>query len=412
MTLSSICLIRCLCLALLVPLVSCDVRTELKEMHNSTQNMEKNTEKMVEITDRMSKTTEKMADDVAAMKQETKEVKTSVQEMGGKMEKVNGNVGQLNGKFDTLQGNVGTLTGEINRVGTGIDETYDGLRQGDSSTIRRNSFVGVLNARTMERKLSEAAQYFAGFEFYFWRGLGIDSVKDRREVLLSTATDQFFKDIYEFYNYNPKGFSLADPLMGNSFNKEASFNAMAAALHRDNPKQAENIKLMADKGVVVENLNFLKLIEQGLTAKINVEDGKITLDQVPVYLKSVIMNQEISVKLLQSRWNFLVTAALDKSFHFNQNGSFRYMRSILNLATKWELDFSKLNTGEIADQIFDLEQATQTRDFLNSIGIATKPDPIMQLFIKRMTVKNPDKVSAESKDKVQYVLKMIDSFKQ
>lgn len=374
--------------------------------------MEKNTEKMVDITDRMSKTTDKMASDVSSMKDETKDVRTSVQSMGGELEKVNGNVSNLNGKFDSLQGQIATVSGEINNLGTAIDETYDGLRQGDSSSIRRNAFLGVFQAKSLEKKLSEAAQYFSAFEFYFWRGLGIDGNKNRREQLLDLAAEQFYKDIYEFYNYNPKTFSLADPYLGEVWNREASFNAMAAALHRENPKQAENIKLMASKGVTVENLTMYKIIKQGLLAKINVEDGKLKLAQVPAYLKAVIMNHDLSIKLLQSRWNFLVTAALDKSFHFNQGGAFRYVRSLWNLTTKWKLDFSKINAGQIADQVFYLENAVKTREFLKSIGVKTDTDPLLALFIKRMEPVNEDKVTAEARENVQHLLKMIDSFKQ
>lgn len=397
--------------ALTGSILSCDMRTELKEMHDSTQKMEKSTEKMVEITDRMAKTTETMGSDVSEMKKETKDVRTSVQDMGGKMESVNDNFGNLNGKFDNLQGHVESLNGKIGKLGEGIDETYDGLRQGDSSNLRRIAFEGMLKAKAHEKKLLEAAQYVAGFEFYFWRDMGIDTNKNRREDLVFQATEQFFKDVYELYNYSPKVFAMADPDMGEAFNKEASFNAMAAALHRDNPKQKENIKLMSEKGITIEELSFLKIIQQGLIAKINVDDGKLKRDQVPAHLKEVMNNPEISIKLLQARWNFLAVAALDKSFHFKQNGAFKYFRSAWNLAKKWELDFSKLGVSQIADQLFYLEQAKETRDFLNSIGVKTKPDPLLAAFISRMKPVNLVKTSPEGTGKISKVLTLIDSFK-
>ncbi|MBL7556351.1 MAG: hypothetical protein JNM24_11070 [Bdellovibrionaceae bacterium] len=393
-------------MAMAMSLSACDVRNELKDMHKSTGNMEKNTEKMVEITDRMEKMTQKMSGDVEGMKQETKDVNDSVVSMGKKMDEVNSSVSEFNGKIDKLHGVADSLE---KRVGTGIEETYDGLRQGDSSQLRRVAFQGLLNARAHEKKLLEAAQYLAGFEFYFWRGFGMDADLARREELVAGAAQQFYKDIYEIYNYKASVFPMADPDLGEGFNREASFNAIAAALHMDNPKQKENIRLMANKGIKVEDLSFLKIIKAGLMAKINVEDRKLKLEDVPAQYKEVMINEEISIKLLQARWNFLAVAALDKSFHFKQNGAFKYVRSAWNLATTWKLDFSKLNTSQIADQHFYLKEAQSARAFLNSIGVETKPDMLLVAFINRMRPTNIDKLSAENRVKVEECLQILES---
>lgn len=409
MIISSTRMLRLVSLSAVLVLSACDVRTELKDMHKSTQNMEKNTEKMVDITERMEKLTGKMSEDVGAMKTETGEVNDNVVNMGKKMDDVNDNVSQFNGKIDNVFGVTDSLE---KRVGTGIEETYDGLRQGDSSNLRRLAFQGLISAHAHEKKLLEAAQYLAGYEFYFWRGFGIDNQTQRREDLVAGATQQFFKDIYELYNYSPSVFPLADPDLGESFNREASFNAIAAALHMDNPKQKENIRLMAAKGVQVEELTFLKLIKQGLIAKINVESKKTKFEQVPLHLKEVMINEEVAIKLLQARWNFLAVAAMDKSIHFKQNGMFKYFRSAWKLATTWQLDFSKLNTSQIADMHFYLKEAYSAREFLNSIDVETKPDMLMVAFIKRMRPANVDKLSGDNQYKVAEMLRILASFQK
>ncbi|MBL7543025.1 MAG: hypothetical protein JNL11_04375 [Bdellovibrionaceae bacterium] len=400
---------RTLLMGFVVTIVACDMRNELKDMHKSTGNMEKNTEKMVEITDRMEKNTQKMGDDVEAMKKETKDVNESIQGMQDKMNQVNDNINTFNKKVDGMNGTLDSLE---RRVGTGIEETYDGLRQGDSSNLRRIAFQGLIQAKSHEKKLLEASQYLAGFEFYFWRGFGIDNKKQRLDDLLSGAAEQFYKDIYELYNYKPGVFAMADPELGEAFNKEASFNSIAATLHRDNPKQKENIALLAAKGIQIEEMNFLKIIKKGLLAKADVESKKTSLDQVPGYLKEVINNEPISIKLLQARWNFLAIAALDKNFHFKQNGAFRYMRSAWGLVTKWELDFSKLNSGQIADQNLYLRMAKDSRDFLNSIGVETKPDVLLVAFINRMKPVKIDKLSASNNVVAAENLQIINSFKK
>lgn len=409
MTLSLRNLTRLMVLPLVCALTACDVRNELKDMHGSTGRMEKNTEKMVEITDRMEKRTNTMGDDVAGMRNETKDVNVSVNQMRDKMDDVNTNVVTFNKKIDDLHGVASSLEA---RVGTGIEETYDGLRQGDSSNLRRIAFQGMLQAKAHEKKLLEAAQYVAGYEFYFWRGFGLDNKAKRREELLQGATEQFFKDVYEIYNYSPSVFPLADPDMGAAMNREASFNALSAALHRDNPKQKENIDALAAKGIKIDEMNFLKIIQEGLITKINVEDKKMQLSQVPPYIREVINNEEVAIKLLQARWNFLAVAALDKNFHFKQNGSFKYVRSAWKLATKWELDFSKLNSGQIADQNFFLKMASETREFLKSIGVKTKPDFLLVAFINRMKPTNVGALSDDTKTKAQENLQILESFKQ
>lgn len=382
-------------LSALFLLVGCDMRTELKDMHKSTQNMEKNTEKMVEITERMEKMTGKMGEGVDAM--------------GVKTDEVNGNVTQFNGKIDKLHGVADSLE---KRVGTGIEETYDGLRQGDSSQLRRVAFQGLLNARDHSKKLLEAAQYLAGFEFYLWAGFGMDGSIKRRDDLVVGAIQQFFKDIYEIYNYSPSIFAFADPDLSEAFNREASFNAMAAALHTDNPKQKENIRMLAAKGVHIEEITILKLIKQGLSAKADVESKKTKFEDLPLQFKEVLIHEAVAIKLLQARWNFIAVAAMDKSFQIKKAGAFKYFRSIWKLINTWELDFAKLNSSQIDDMHTFIEEAHSTREFLNSIGVETKPDAVMAVLIKRMRPVNVGQLSSDNQEKAEGIIKMLESFKE
>lgn len=383
--------------ALVLPLLSCDIRNELKDMHKSTGNMEKNTEKMVEITDRMEKSTEKMGEDVSAMKEETKKVNESVNTMSEE-------VGDLRSDLQGVQSKIGN-------VNTGIEEVYDGLRQGDSSNLRRLAFKAMVEAIAHEKKLSEAAMYIAAFEFYFWRDFGLDANLKRREELIAGASQQFFKTVYEVYNYTPRVFPLADPKISDVLNKEASFNALAAVLHMDNPKQKENIKLMATKGIKIEEVTFLKIIEQGLALKSKLASNQMEVAAVPAYLKEVLINEEVAIKLLQARWQFLTVSAMDKSFQFKKVGAFRYIRSAWNLMSRWELDFSKMNSVQIADQHFFLQEAYKAREILKSINVAVTPDPVMAGFIKRMVVKNLNTLSGSNRKKAEKIVEYLEGFK-
>lgn len=389
---------------------ACDVRTELKEMHDSTKKMEGHTAKMVDITEKMEATTAGVNKSVEATNKEMVETKGNITKMADKMDHLSDTTDQLKEKITEVKD---VAHEKMTALKEGIDQTFDGLRQGDSSTARRAAFESLIKARSHEKKLSEASLYFAAFEYQIYNGMGLDAEDGRRDKLVLGGIQQFFKDVYEVYNYEPDVNPLADPTLGESANLEASFNALAAALHKDNPKQKEALIALKAKGSKeIEELHFLKIIKAALSQKKDLEEGRVTLAAMSDIHREVLNNEPLAIKLLQARWSFLLVSALDKNVQFKKGGGFyKYLVSGWKLVTKWDLDFSKLNKSQIEEQHLYIKKAFETRDYLQQLGIPTKNYFLTKYFIERMNPVGMDKLDEENRVKAQEILDYLNKLK-
>lgn len=371
--------------------------------------METNTDKMVDITDRMDHVASDMKQDVSGMRTQTEKVTEGVEKMKTEIQSVREQLNSTNRSLDKLQSQLGGVGSDMGGLRVGIEEVYDGLRQGDSSSSRRASFDSLIKAQSHEKKLSEASLYVSGFEYYFWRDFGLDSLESRRDILVFRSVQQFFKDVFEIYNFKPSVFAFADPSINDYYNKEATFNVLASVIHLDNPKQIENIKLMKEKGIDIPRLTINSLIESAIRAKFDMESGKKSLDDLKSYEKEILSNYDVAVKLLQARWNFITVACLDKSFVVKNGGTYtKYFRAAWKLMQTWELDFTKLNSAQIEEVRVNLIQAVQTRKFLDSVGIPTKTDFFLHLFILRMKPVLGSSMLPADETKAQEILKYLE----
>ncbi|MCB0370507.1 MAG: hypothetical protein KDD45_14060, partial [Bdellovibrionales bacterium] len=257
-----------------------------------------------------------------------------------------------------------------------------------------------------------AAFYFAAFEYQLYNGKGLDEEMFRRQKLVLTGVQQFFKDIYEVYNYNPSVNPFADPLIGRETNLEASFNAIAAALHKENPKQKESIEALNNKGMQLREIQFLELIKQGLLDGEKLKNREVNLSQISDISREVLNNEDVSVKLLQARWAILLVAALDKDVTFHKGGSWRYFISAWKLITKWDLDFSKINSSDLDEQRKYLKASLETRDFLTSIGVKTETPSLAKMFIQRMRPLNIEKLSESDQQVANDILEYLAKLKK
>lgn len=396
---------------LLLSVVACDVRTELKEMHDSTKKMEGHTAKMVDITEKMEETTAGVNKSVEETNKQMIETKGNIVTMVDKMDHMSDNTDALKEKITEVKD---VAHDKMTSLAERLDNTYDSLRQGDSLAARRAAFRGVIESKSHEKKLSEASLYYAGFEYQLFNGVGLDSENGRREKLILSGIQQFFKDIYEVYNYDPEVNPLADPTLSEAANLEASFNALAAALHKDNPKQKEALEALKVRGVEnYQETHFLKIIKEALSKKQDLQEGKLSLAQISDIHREVLNNEQIAIKLLQARWSFLLVSALDKNIQFKKGGHYyKYLVSGWKLVAKWDLDFAKLNKSQIEEQHLYIKKALETREFLQQLGIPTKNYFLTKYFIERMNPINMEALDEENKAKAFQVLDYLKKLKE
>lgn len=317
---------------------------------------------------------------------------------------------QLNEKTDDIKSDSDSLLQLT-------EELYDSLRQGDAVKIRQAAWNDSLKAQRIEEKLAQSALYFMSFEFQLWNNYGQDLLKDKRLSLQQQAAMEFFVKIESIapqnYNANP----LASPLQydiggfGEIFsdsNKNATFNSMAAAMHKINRKQFENLKKM---NLQETPISFLTIIEQALEIKILIDSGKMKVEEAPKFALEVLAHQEVVIALLETRVQFLTTMFLMTATGLQQKSVFTQAREIyLNhlLNKRWLLDLTKWDRAQkYYYQTEVLDQALHTKKILQKMGISIQFNKYLLSLIRRMNVKTTTNIDQLRNDDEYLILQSL-----
>jgi len=338
---------------------SCDVKQKMDDMHENTKKMAKITEGMAGTTVEMSGTTKEMAKTTNGMAKTTGEMAITTQGMAVKTEDLRAT------SF----------------------EMYDAMKQGDSSNGRRMAFQEIWKADSSGSKLTEAAKYFAAFEFQLYSGIAQDQSEEKKLHLMEDATAEFFKSVKEFYVADEAVNPTAQAKDGAVANKQASFNAIAAALHEVNRKQKE----LLEKNHVKEEerISMLKMITESLKQKSAIDSGQISYTEVPAHVRNVLENEEIALQLLQARHNFILTIFLSESTDITKSKLNAVKMSVM----KWDLDLSKRSLPDLKKFSRYLKAVSEARQALKAVGTA----PVVDSSLNRIFGKS-QLAGVETKD--------------
>lgn len=324
-------------------LAACAEQKKLDEMHDATLNMEKTTTKMNENTVQMKSQTDSLA----------------------------------------------KLTRELKAMN---DELYDALRQGNSLQLRREAYKALLAAPDMTKKISEAGKYFMSFEIQLWNEFGQDQALEKRDLLKQQAAQEFFLEIEELA---PKDGSVNPTVkpdavdINSEANRSASFNAMAATLHKMNRKQDRAVKAIP----TAKPVNMYSIMEEALL---------LPRDQVQTdaAAREVLAHEKKAIQLLQARYNIFPTIFIDAvsgigAKNILQQGSMVYLG--------WEFNADSVSPTSMDYLINEvLVHAVSAKNLLIKLGHKPKMDDKVSKLLHGMTVKvngksGPEMVAMQTK---------------
>ncbi len=355
-------------------MMSCEMKKQLEEMHDSTGKLEKNTQQMGDTTAKMELTTREMND----------------------------TTGEMNERTALLYDSTLKMLEKTGAIAIASNEMYDALKQGDTLNLRRQAISSMLGADSSGRKIAEAVKYVMSFEFQVYSGQGQDTGIEKREHLKAEALSEFFKDIKEYAPVDEKIDPLAQASSGYIDNKKATFNAMSAALHKVNRKQEDFVK--ANPSFKVES--FLSMIKNGLLKAKALKAGKLAFSQLTEAEKEVIINEKTAILLLQARHNFIGAIFLSESSKVQ-----RGILSVLKMMTLgWDLRMEDFNQAQLDHFIVYLENIVSTKAFLTQLGQPLVVDfKIKRLLVKANLIKanpknlkNTDFVKTQNKFETTY----------
>lgn len=214
---------------------------------------------------------------------------------------------------------------------------YKQKRQVDALFARDELFAKILDDHVaIEGKLSYAAKFHKAFEYQLWNGESFDT-ESYREELLDDAISEYFRQNLEIYNnlkeskniFGKSKLERMSPLKTSTKrNYEAAFYAIATTMHMNNHHQ----EFVAHNGKEFEITSIYDIIVTALKKERNGEN-------MPAYMEKVITgkNKELSLALLNARFNFLVALAVsDMTTQEN-----------MNVANKTQAFLFKLSGGKV-----------------------------------------------------------------
>lgn len=364
--------------------LGCQQSKQLSEMHDSTSDMNRNTKQMGQTTARMLDVTN---------------------DMGQRTGEMNGTLKLMKSKTDQL-----------------LDQTV-GLKQGTTGFCLGSRHALTLQARgqnlaalTKEAiqpidKIAQGGEYMMGFEYQFW-GICGPSDDDNRDILMQLSAQEFMRSVQRFVNVGkpvaPLNLaSTSDLFFGaksDTNNMDANFNTIAVTLHIIDPLQKviiarENARreqlAQPELPANLQPVSMYSMIKEALTEEKDVDSGKISEDQEPGYVKEILQQRQIAMRVLQARHNFLAAMFLgevrDKT---DLGGAVAIGIDIaIKLNIKWPFKLDGLHVEELRELNEFLEGAIGTRTFLKSIGEKIYTDPGVAVLIK-----NARPVTADDKN--------------
>lgn len=290
---------------------------------------------------------------------------------------------QMNGKTSSLATTSESMKGVMGEI-------YDSGRQGAALDLRTKQFEMLLSSKKLEDKALYAGLYFLAFEFQLWSNVGIDDQKGERERLMKDAADEFVRRIVGIAHWDGVDpFAGKNPLaFGEAENERASFNALAAALERNNRKQ----EATAEK-TGTETVSMLQMIENALRAGKEIKDGRARLSDYPEYVDIILLREELAGRLLEARYQTLGLIVLGQLTPITKNKVEGFKYKIWG--KQWDLDLSSVNQSTLRMATFRLQEAQHAKEVLAELGREVTLDPSIQKIYRNARVKNA--ASAEGK---------------
>jgi len=304
---------------------------------------------------------------------------------------------KMNAKEDSLDNRTATLQKET-------DELYNALRQGNSLQLRREGYDDVLKAPTMFAKLSNAGTYFMAYEMELWTNTGEDAGEDKRDILIQQGAQEYYM---QMEGLAPRDNSV-DPTVqpdpehiDSAKNRQASFNAFAAAMHQVNRKQAD--VLAANGGFAP--ISMLSITEEALLAKKSLASGTANLGTKELYIHEVLVHEDKAIQMLQTRYNFLPMMFIDGVTQIGDKSIFGKGKMLM---MGWDCDLDKMNIEQI--KFFETEvlsQALEARNFMKKIGVQPKMNSMVTKLLNKMNLQGGGKSGKSNSALVAEQIKLV-----
>ena len=347
----------------IVALAGCGELQKLDDMRQSTEKVKQTTGEMNNTTSEMNQTTSEMNKTTSEMNQTTAKMAETTTGMDQKM------------------ANLQTKATQLNDI---TNELYDTLRQGNSLQLRRDAYDSILKAPTLYKKISEAGKYFMSYEFQLWNQLGQDSELEKRDILAQQGAMEFFMEIEELAPSDNSVNVTVEPDAKDrtsTANLNASFNAMAATMHKENRKEDRQQIQSTD----YKPVSMYSMMEEALLApRDEAQTG---------YKREILAHEAKAVQLVKTRYSLFPLIFINAVSGIGTKGLIDKAKMAY---FGWDLDLDSLNATQLEYlQTEVLEQAITAKQLLIKLKIKPDMDSTVARLLDKMSINKSGKKPAD-----------------
>lgn len=272
----------------------------------------------------------------------------------------------------------------MNQMASNTDNMYHQIRTKEAQETRNRSFESMNQSDVFEDKLTDAAAYHQGFEYHLWNnGATKEDTLKFREVLLETAVKEYFRKLQRYMD-EAKDPSEVSPT--NEDNWAQNLMVLAVTMHEVHHHQAN----LVHEHPELDEHSMLSIVKEGLKLQQKISNGEMERSELKDYQNALLEWHEEAINLLRYRYNILMTMTLVKVSEVKKKPSLGlfglsglYIKA-KHIYFKWDSKFHTLVESKQAMVNDFINEAINTRDFLNEIGIEVSLDKKVRKAFSKM----------------------------
>lgn len=382
---------------------------ETGEMSETTKQMQQSTEQMVETTSGMAETmtemattTTEVADTMTTMADTMTGMAETHETMAEDMGSVTEDMGTMAEDMETMTENLETMsaaTTDLQQTSNDLREAtinlYDDNRQGAALELRSNARQFMKAADDQLAKIGYAGQYYMAFEYQLWKGVYSDDAA-KLATLKRDAVEELIRAAYEFL---PRRRSVSPRSTSASMK---NLYALVATLHAVNSNGLLRTTVTSDEPLSVGTeaaerpagiASMLQLLQDGLSAKADLESGAILPESLAPHQKTVLEHEGVVIYMLQLRANF-ITAMVAQALATSDGERLGFFGRVHHILFRWTAKTATRNLVELNMYLELLKEAQAAQDFLTRIGAKAPLDGTLRRFLNKMRLDEGELQSA------------------
>jgi len=361
-------------------------------MHSTMKGMNSTMKGMSSTMTNMDGTMVKMNDQLGGMDGKMGNLVEQITGMNGVIKVLGADMKAMSGKLDGMTAKMSDLLGKMNEI-------YDVARPGMAMMLRGQALDAVKSNVGLPAKVSAAAKYYMAFDYQL-QSANNEQEESKRINLANVAAAEFFRELKMFL---PEGAPTDKTLSLTGANEE--IEALAVAMHRSNEVQDE----MLQHHTNIKKLTMYSMIVEALKAKVEIDNGKLDYNQVPEYIKTILVDSPIAVWLLDVRMNTMVKMMLGRVAPVAPKAAtdVKIISKIKNaaatfLSKEWQLQPEKQEVSLLEEIHRYLMAASEAKLILQQVGHPTELKTMLSSGLSHMSLnassdKDKDKINLDER---------------